>query len=441
MREAEFKTFEAVGALVVVLDVDGRIVYWNRSCSELTGYALEEVRGRKLWDFVLVPEEVESVRAVFATLRTATLPSAFANYWVTKTGERRWVAWSHTLTRHPDGKVQYVVKAGIDRTERRQAEDARRANEAKLGDLAVESARLYESSRRSADDLREANEHLVKATIQAQELAEQVESALRRAEASERELQAVAGFRELFIGIVGHDLRNPLAAIRMLADTQLWRGQLDDQDRKGAERIVSACDRMTRLISQLLDLTRARLGEGFQLEPRPTDLREVCRTVAEEFESAVQLEVEGNVTGVWDPDRLTEALSNIAGNAIEHATPGTAVVVKAHPEASDVVVEVINHGEPIPDEVLPFIFEPFRRGPRRKTSKTGNLGIGLYIAKQIVGSGGGTLSAYSSDGTTTFLMRLPRQPSPPGVQSQRDRPSERNSQAGQRAAPGSSPSR
>jgi signal transduction histidine kinase len=106
---------------------------------------------------------------------------------------------------------------------------------------------------------------------------------------------------------------------------------------------------------------------------------------------------------------LTEALSNIARNAVEHAAPGTAVVVKARGEGPEVVVEVVNQGDPIPQDVLPFIFDPFRQA-RRKRSATGNLGLGLYIANQIVRSGHGTLVAYSVDGTTTFLMRLPRNP-------------------------------
>ena len=140
------------------------------------------------------------------------------------------------------------------------------------------------------------------------------------------------------------------------------------------------------------------------------------------------------MTGVWDPDRLAEALSNIARNATEHAAPGTGVVVKAHAEGAEVVVEIINHGEPIPADVLPFIFEPFRRAQRQKTSTTGNLGLGLYIANQIVGSGGGTLVAYSADGTTTFLMRLPRQP-PAGVQRQSGPPSDRDNQVRLHASP------
>jgi phosphoserine phosphatase RsbU/P len=173
----------------------------------------------------------------------------------------------------------------------------------------------------------------------------------------------------------------------------------------------------------LLELTRARLGGGFPLEPRPTDLREVCRSVAEDFEPPLQLEIEGNVTGVWDPDRLAEALSNIARNATEHAAPGTGVVVKARDEDADVVVEIINQGEPIPAELLPFIFEPFHRAQQRKIPANGNLGLGLYIANQIVGSGGGKLVAHSGGGTTTFLMRLPRQ-SPAGAHGQGAPPSD-----------------
>jgi PAS domain S-box-containing protein len=224
-----------------------------------------------------------------------------------------------------------------------------------------------------------------------------------------RELE-LSEFRETFIGILGHDLRTPLSSIVMASAMLLERGHLDEQDAKTVARIIRSDQRMTEMITQLLDLTRARLGGGLPIERQPTDLREVIRHVAEEFDAPIQQEVDGDVTGLWDQGRLSEVLSNLAGNAIEYATRGTPVVVKAHAEGGDVVVEVSNHGDPIPADVLPFIFEPFRRARPHEKSATKNLGLGLYIAHQIVLSHGGTLDGQSADGTTTFVMRLPRRP-------------------------------
>jgi len=223
----------------------------------------------------------------------------------------------------------------------------------------------------------------------------------------EREL---AEFREKFIGILGHDLRTPLASIVMAAGMLLERGHLDEQDEKSVARIIRSDQRMSEMITQLLDLTRARLGGGLPIERKPTDLREVIRHVVEEFGATIQQEVHGDVAGLWDGGRLAEALSNLVGNAIEYATRGTTVIVKARAEEGDVVIEVDNHGEPIPADELPFIFEPFRRARPLEKSPTGNLGLGLYIAHQIVASHGGTLDGQSADGVTTFVLRLPRWP-------------------------------
>jgi signal transduction histidine kinase len=220
----------------------------------------------------------------------------------------------------------------------------------------------------------------------------------------EREL---AEFREMFIGMLGHDLRNPAASIVMCASGLLRRDELSQQDAEKAAIIVRGGQRMQRMIDQLLDFTRVRLGGGFPIEAKPTDLRVVCRNVADEFEASIQLEVEGDLTGTWDEDRLAEVLSNLVGNAVEYALPGTAVVVKAYADGPEVVVEVVNQGDPIPADVLPFIFQPFRRA-HREPSVTGHLGLGLYIAHQISLSHGGTLDARSADGRTSFAMRLPR---------------------------------
>jgi signal transduction histidine kinase len=265
------------------------------------------------------------------------------------------------------------------------------------------------------DDQREANEQLVIATVRAQEAMDEADAAKRRAEDSERELRTVAEFREMFIGILGHDLRNPISSILMAAAVLLRRGHLDGKDAETAARIIRSSQRVTRMIAQLLDLTRARLGGGLPVELAPTDLREVCRDVVEEFEVPVQLEVEGDVTGSWDRDRLAQVLSNLVGNAIGHGAPGVAVTVKARADGAEVVLEVSNQGDPIPGHVLPSIFQPFRGARSRADPASGNLGLGLglYIVHQTVVAHGGTIEAHSAATTTTFSIRLPRLPPPP----------------------------
>ncbi len=266
--------------------------------------------------------------------------------------------------------------------------------------------------RAEADDVlvdqRAANEQLIRTTIRAHELAEAAEEAKERAVESERELRVVSEFREMFIGILGHDLRTPLSSIVMAAALLLRRGNLDEQDAEMVTRIVRSSQRVTRMVSQLLDLTRARLGGGFPLDISRLDLQVTCQNVVDELGANVELDARGDLTGHWDDDRLTEVLVNLVGNAIEHATLQTTVTLWARTDGDDVVVEVRNQGAPISPNVLPFLFEPFRRGRPHEKTALGHLGLGLYIAHEIVVAHGGTLDARSSDGTTTFAVRLPR---------------------------------
>jgi signal transduction histidine kinase len=257
-------------------------------------------------------------------------------------------------------------------------------------------------------DQRDVNEQMVLSTLRAHDLAVAAEEARATAEENERVLRDLAEIREMYIGILGHDLRTPLSAIVMSTGLLLQRGHLDESDSVTVARIIRSSQRMSRMIAQMLDLTRARLGGGLPIETKSADLRKVCRDIVDEFDAPIEFEIEGDVTGVWDPDRLSQALSNVAGNAMEYATPGTPVIMKAYADGADAVVEISNQGDPIPADVLPYIFEPFRRAKQREKSPTGNLGLGLYIAHQIVLSHGGTLEARCAGGTTTFTMRLPR---------------------------------
>ncbi len=272
-------------------------------------------------------------------------------------------------------------------------------------------------------DQRDANEMLVLATLRATEEADtargaqqSAELAVGKLESRGEELRIVADFRERLMGIVGHDLRNPINSIVMASGLLIARGNLGDADARLVNRIVTSGQRMARMVAHLLDFTQARLGGGFNLALEETDLAAVCVDIAEELRISssadVSLDVSGDLVGRWDADRLAEVISNLVGNAIDHRAPGTPVTIRARGESGFVVIEVINQGAAIAPELLPVIFEAFRRARESvsTSAKVEHMGLGLYITAEIVRAHGGSIRAQSSDGVTTFTVRLPRAP-------------------------------
>jgi PAS domain S-box-containing protein len=118
-----WEQFDVVAALVVVLDREGRLVAFNRAAERFTGWSSAEVLGRAVWDVFIVPEEIEAVRAVFGQLRAGQFPNEHENYWLTRSGERRWIAWSNTALCDPAGEVEFVIATGVDISRRKSAED------------------------------------------------------------------------------------------------------------------------------------------------------------------------------------------------------------------------------------------------------------------------------------------------------------------------------
>lgn len=259
-----------------------------------------------------------------------------------------------------------------------------------------------------------ANTRLESELEHAQEAVNRAERAAADARASEAELRDVAEFRERLIGIVSHDLRNPLNAVTMAASLLVSSAHLDDREAQLATRIVDSARRMKRIVAQLLDFTRARLGGGFPLELARFDLGALCERIAAELrlgrpDAVIEVSVRGDVVGSWDVERTSAVVSNLLANALEHARAGTPIRLDVRGDASDVVIAIENEGEPIPPQVLATLFEPFHQADPNAQRESGNLGLGLYIAHEIVRSHGGVLDATSRGGRTTFTARLPRE--------------------------------
>lgn len=218
-------------------------------------------------------------------------------------------------------------------------------------------------------------------------------------------------FRDQFIGVLSHDLRAPLAAVTTGA--ALLALPEDNPERRGrvVTRILNSAQRMERLIGDLLDLTRARLGGTIPLRRRRVDLKEVCEEVilesgASRPEAALRLDTRGNLVGNWDTDRLAQVVSNLVGNAIQYGE-GTPVTLTAEEEGGAVILAVHNDGAPIPPAMSRSIFEPLARGSGEGGAHS--IGLGLFIARAIVSAHGGEICVRSSsDHGTTFTVRLPK---------------------------------
>jgi signal transduction histidine kinase/CheY-like chemotaxis protein len=249
----------------------------------------------------------------------------------------------------------------------------------------------------------------------AEDFARRAAMAIENAQAHTA-LSASLEFQERFVAVLGHDLRNPLAAIDMAAGVLRQRATTanDPSNTPILDRMKSSSRRMTRMIEQILDLTRTRLGGGLAITPGPMDLSDTVTGIVNELQTAhpsrsIVLRCEP-LSGTWDRDRLEQVFSNLIANAIHYGHPERPVTVDARAEDAVILVDVHNDGEPIPDDVRAQLFNPFRRGNSdSRASKTAGLGLGLYISREIVVAHGGQLDVQSSSSEgTIFRVTLPR---------------------------------
>ncbi len=230
------------------------------------------------------------------------------------------------------------------------------------------------------------------------------------------ELAQALGFRDRVIGVLGHDLRNPLSAVTGLAGLLLQQEQLADNVREGLKRMLQAGDRMNEIIETVLDFTRLRYGAGPQLALSSAELDGITRAIVDELRvshpgRAIEISTHGDLRGRWDVGRIGQVVSNLVGNALTHGAHEAPVRLELTQAGGDVELVVSNRGATIPAEHVAQLFEPFWQGPANgQSSRRKGLGLGLWIVREIVRHHGGTIDVRSADEVTAFTVRLPRQP-------------------------------
>lgn len=227
------------------------------------------------------------------------------------------------------------------------------------------------------------------------------------------ELREAVRLNEMFTAVLGHDLRNPLSAV-LSGASLLLAVSGDPTITNTATRIQSSGRRMANMVNQLLDVTHLRAG-GLILNRQPGDYQQLCRRIVDELAGRAQvarvtIESKGNPAGVFDPERLSQVMSNLVGNALQHSTIDTQVHLMLDGTDPAVMVIAVENAGAISEDKLNDIFKPFRSQQERKTAKAG-LGLGLYIVDRLVNAHGGTVTVRSSESTgTIFTVTLPRQP-------------------------------
>lgn len=230
---------------------------------------------------------------------------------------------------------------------------------------------------------------------------------------------AVETTRKTVLGVLGHDLRTPLGAVMIGADLLRQSEALSSRGEKLTTQISTSIRRANQMVNDLLDLARCNLGAGIPVHPQVTNLTAICQCAVEELALAhpdAQILFHGadSITGHYDPSRMAQVFSNLIGNAVRHGNSRRPITAMLQAQDDMVSFTVRNFGEPIPPNVLPYLFDPERRYTLYSTHKpavSSGLGLGLFIAAQIVQGHGGIIKAESTpEQGTTFRVVMPARP-------------------------------
>jgi signal transduction histidine kinase len=222
--------------------------------------------------------------------------------------------------------------------------------------------------------------------------------------------------RKTVLGVLGHDLRTPLGAVTLGADLLRQSEELGSHGKRLISQISLSAQNANQMVNDLLDLARCNLGTGIPVRPENADLASICKSVVDELSIAhpnarILFNKPGPLKGHYDPQRIAQAFSNLIGNAVRHGDSRQPINVSLGVESTSTFFSVQNYGEPIPSSVLSTLFDPEGRYSRHSNNDKGvssGLGLGLFIAAQIVEGHGGTIEVESTlDKGTLFRVVLP----------------------------------
>jgi two-component system, sporulation sensor kinase E len=346
-RERDFidAVLETAGALVVVLDREGKIVRFNRACERMTGYSSEEVVGRFVWDLFLIPEEIDGVRAVFERLRGGEPRNEYENFWKGKDGVLRRISWSNTVLTDTNGRVDHVVATGLDVTDFKRIQEQLRRTEriAELGTLASGMA---------------------------------------------------------------HEIGTPMNVILGRAEYLLHR-TTDEGMKRGLATIVTQVERITKVMNQLLTFARRKPSErrAVDLGEIVEDSLEMFQERISHSHVTVDKLIDLSLPPVLaDRDQLIQVLINLVMNSLHAMPEGGRLRLSLDRENRHVRLGVSDTGHGMPEEIRSKVFDPFFT-----TKDFGKgTGLGLTVVKGIIEEHGGTIAVESVvDKGTTFWIRLP----------------------------------
>jgi len=463
-RERNFVSavLDTVGALVVVLDREGRVVRFNRACERLTGYAASEMLSHHLWDLLLTPEEVDAVRTVFERLRAGDFPLDFENYWVTKDNRRRLIAWSNTVLTADDGTIEYVIGTGVDITERQLAEqEIRRISSFPLLNpnpvLEVDKSgvvtfcnpsalRVLRQQEAASDgrpfipadwpaivsDLERRPEGVVRREVTIGQLmfAESIHLAhgfgtirifaiditeLKRAEAqlrqSNAELQVRNAELDAFAHSVAHDIKNPLHVITGYTELlALTHDQSPEDFMSALTSIQKNVQKINSITDSLMLLAEVRQK---RLELHPIDMALILDEVWQRVAHLLDGQIEVRLPEAWPralgyAPWIEEVWVNYLSNALKYASrPGCIEFGATHLPDDQICFWIRDDGIGITPAEQAHLFTAFYQTSR---ARPGGHGLGLSIVKRIVERLGGTVGVTSSgvpgEGSTfSFTLR------------------------------------